>query len=135
MKENFLNRNMGSLMDRPLVIKLMILLTNLPLLLVMKKNFWIGLITFTISVIFHWYQCFSHDEGKINELCFYDVLMNLFIGSYIFFSKYTKVKPLLVYLPILYFLCAPYSFNVPQVYPYTHSLWHLLTALILFKLL
>ena len=135
MDENIVNRNMGSLNGYPVRYKLMLILSNVPLLLVIKKNACLGLLIFMVSLMFHWHQCFTDDEKKINEMCFYDVVINTLIGFYVFLSKSDQAMYLLPLIPLFYFLCAPYRFGMSHVYPYTHTMWHILAALLLLTLL
>jgi len=121
----------GSMVHLPYYKKLLLLLTNIPLLLLIKKNFWLGITTFTVSTMYHYKQVTTDRVHEIDHICFFDVIMNIVIFIYLLQDNFTQ---LMTYLPVALLMCSPYYFGLRKYYPELHSAWHLFAVIIIFQL-
>ena len=141
--KNILNNKFGCMETEKDVNKFFILLTNFELLIVSyiayhHKEYILSFllfIEFSASYIFHYFQCYKHNEyNKCNFYCSLDVITAIIIGAYslylILYNNFIYIIILLVILPIAYVMCCPYHFGLDEYYPLLHSLWHILIAII-----
>jgi len=112
--------------------KVLLVLSNVPLLFLIKKHFWLGVTTFTVSTMYHYKQVTTTDVEEIDKMCFWDVLMSLSIGLYLLKTNGNNI-PLCI-LPLAAMLCMPYYFGMREYYAELHSSWHILVVVILFWL-
>jgi hypothetical protein len=140
--EYFLN-NMG-LFNYKNNIKIVLIISNIIfllysiILLKQKKSFSIiFFIIFLISSLFHYHQCYSNNCTKYQII---DILVSIsmaifaFIYVFLFNKKKLKNKNIYIYNIILCLICFN-IYNNQINYIIFHSLWHILSAILLYELL
>jgi hypothetical protein len=115
--------------------KLILLASNIPLLLIAKKDFWIGVTTFLVSMMYHYKQITTTDMEEINRVCTLDVIMTLILVFYLLFTNTVETLSYVQILPIVMILWTPRRYGLQNYYAEFHSLWHIISAIVVFRLL
>lgn len=125
----------GTMYHAPWDSKFILLVSNLPFLLIAKKNFWIGISIFLISSLYHYKQNSTPDVKQIDRVCAVDVVMNFMLIFYLLFTNTVETLSYTQFVPILIILCMPYHYGLQDYYAELHSLWHIVAAMMLVALL
>ena len=93
----------------------------------------ISLVIGLISIIFHTCQCMNHTSLKTKVMVYFDIIFSVSLFSYILYKMHKELPLwwyLLLIISIIIFLFGSSKYG-SHIYVLLHSIWHILTGILL----